>query len=32
MKRQIAGFLSNVKRQIEIRDAVHCIAGTHLPV
>jgi len=26
LKRQIAGLLSNIKREIPIRDAVHCIA------
>lgn len=26
LKRQINGFLSNLKREMEIRDAVHCIA------
>jgi exopolyphosphatase/guanosine-5'-triphosphate,3'-diphosphate pyrophosphatase len=26
LKRQIAGFITNIKREMEIRDAVHCIA------
>jgi exopolyphosphatase / guanosine-5'-triphosphate,3'-diphosphate pyrophosphatase len=26
LKRQITGFLSNLKREMDIRDAVHCIA------